>query len=307
MKILITGSSGQLGKSLALTRPLEIGNAEVKVIKTTREEFNISDKLSCEENIMKYKPDWIINCGAYTAVDKAEREKNIANEINGNAPYLLAKTLKEIGSNLIHISTDFVFDGCNNKAYKKDHPVNPINAYGESKAIGEKLLLEDSDLENFFIIRTSWVLSNTGKNFLLTMLKLMSEREQINVVNDQIGCITSVANLSKICWELIKLQSKEVSIPNLLHFSDSGICTWFDVAQNIHELALKKELLTHKKKIIPVDSRFFNLPAKRPTFSLLNSQETYRIFNFTPTHWTKSIDILLDSLNCDLIKKLKGK
>ena len=127
------------------------------------------------------------------------------------------------------------------------------------------------------------------------MLKLISERNIINVVNDQIGCITLASNLSKACWELIKLQVKDVTLPKILHFSDSGICSWFDVAKTIKEFALEKKLLFNDPKIIPVDSDFFDLPAKRPNFSLLNSQETYELINFTPAHWRKSIDILLNS------------
>ena len=299
MKILITGAEGQLGKSLALSYPSKIKDDELTIIRANREVLDLSKESSCKNIIEKIKPDWVLNCGAYTAVDQAEREKNLAFKVNGNGPYYLAKFLKENGGKLIHISSDFVFDGKNNKPYEIDHPLNPINVYGKSKAYGEKLLMSDQNLDNFVIIRTSWVLSNTGNNFFLTMLKLISDRRLINVVNDQIGCITLVSNLSKVCWELIKLHSNNVEIPKIIHFSDSGICSWFDVARAIKEFALEKKILVNEPKIIPVSSDFFDLPAKRPNFSLLNSQKTYELINFTPAHWRKSIEILIKSLKSE--------
>ena len=302
MKILITGSEGQLGKSLALTNPLKIKDDELVIFKVNKEELDLSNEFSCKYIIEKIQPDWVINCGAYTAVDKAEREKSLAFQINGNGPYYLAKYLKNHGGKLIHISSDFVFDGKSNKPIEIDHPLNPINVYGESKAYGEKLLVREQELNNFVIIRTSWVLSNTGKNFFLKMLKLISEKSIINVVNDQIGCITLVSNLSKVCWELIKLDSNNVELPKIIHFSDSGICSWFDVAKTIKEFALEKNLIVNNPKIIPVASDFFDLPARRPTFSLLNSQKTYDLINFTPSHWRKSISILINSWNSKFLK-----
>ena len=306
MKVLITGAEGQLGETLIKTKPPEIINKEIILISLSKKDLDLSNELSCKELIKKHNPDWVVNCGAYTSVDKAESQKEIANAVNARGPYYLAKYLKEINGKLIQISTDFVFNGESNKAYEIDHPIDPINAYGESKAQAERYLTKkEYEFENIFIIRTSWVVGNTGKNFFLTMLKLISEKEIIKVVNDQIGCITSLDNLSKVCWKLIKLKEDSVKIPNILHFSDSGICTWYDVARSIFELAAEKELILNEPKINPVDSDYFNLPAKRPSFSLLNSQETYNLFQFTPTHWRKSLDILLDSLDDKFLNKLK--
>ncbi len=302
MKILITGAEGQLGKSLALSYPSKIKDDELIIFKANKKVLDLRNKSSCKNIIEKIKPDWVLNCGAYTAVDKAESEKNLAFKVNGNGPYYLAKYLKDNGGKLIHISSDFVFDGKYNKPYEIDHPLNPINVYGESKAYGEKLLMSDQKLDNFLIIRTSWVLSNTGKNFFLTMLKLISDSSIINVVYDQIGCITSVSNLSKVCWELIKLHSNNVELPKIIHFSDSGICSWFDVAKAINEFALEKKILVNEPKIVPVTSDFFNLPAIRPTFSLLNSQKTYELIKFTPAHWRNSIESLINSLKSEVSK-----
>lgn len=302
MKILITGVSGQLGQHLILKKPSKINSEEINIIGTSKKELDLSKESECRELIFKINPDWVINCGAYTSVDKAESEKEIANLINGKGPYFLAKSLSEIGGKLLHISTDFVFDGKNNEAYEIDHPLNPINVYGESKALAEKLLISENNFGNIYVLRTSWVLSNLGKNFFLTILNLLSKKDLIHVVNDQIGCITSAGNLAELCWKIIKTEKEGVVIPKILHFSDSGICNWFDVASAIYEFSEKRNIITKKTEIIPVKSDFFNLPAKRPKFSLLNSQHTYNLFNFYPTHWRNSLESLLDSLDEEFLK-----
>ncbi len=307
MKILITGAEGQLGKNLIYKKPFYINDKKLKIILASKKDLDLSNEFSCKDFILKNKPDWIINCGAYTNVDNAENKKELANLINGKGPYFLAKYLSYYGGKLLHISSDFVFDGNSNEAYEISHPINPINAYGKSKALAEELLLNDNNFKNIHIIRTSWLISNIGNNFLIKILKLISEKDVLNVVNDQIGCVTSATNLAEICWKLIKLENNGIKIPNILHFSDSGICTWFDLASTIYEFINEKGILKKNIEIIPVKSNFFNLPAKRPKFSLLNSQETYKILNFTPTHWRKSINLLLDSLDKNILTKLKDQ
>ena len=243
MRILITGAQGQLGRTLKKTNPKKIMNKQISLFLKSKNELDLSDEYSCREVIKKYKPEWIINCGAYTSVDKAESEKKIAFNINGRGPYFLAKYLKEIGGKLIQISTDFVFDGESNRAYKIDHPLKPINVYGESKAMAETLLKsKELDFDNIFILRTSWVVGNIGNNFYRTILKLISNKKEIRVINDQIGCITSLDYLAKVCWEIIAIKEKLSNVPNVLHFSDSGICSWYDVARSILELASEKKI-----------------------------------------------------------------
>ena len=308
MRILITGAQGQLGRTLKKTNPQIIVNKQISLIFKSKNELDLSDEYSCRDVIKTYKPAWIINCGAYTSVDKAESEKKIAFNVNGRGPYFLAKYLKEIGGKLIQISTDFVFDGESNKAYKTNHPLKPLNVYGESKAMAENLLTcKESEFDNIFILRTSWVVGNIGNNFYLTILKLISKKKEIRVINDQIGCITSLDNLAKVCWELIAMKENSLNLPNILHFSDSGICTWYDVARAIFELASEKNLIRNYPNIIPVSSEYFNLPAKRPNFSLLDSQETYKLLGFNPTHWRKSLDILLDSKITNISENSKIK
>jgi len=305
MKILITGSNGQLGKALNKNKPEFCENNNFQLINTLKSDLDLGNELSCIESIKKFNPDWVINCGAYTSVDKAEFESEKAYKINSYGPYSLAKILKETGGKLIHISTDFVFDGKSNFAYKVDDKINPINTYGKTKALGETLLTKkENKFEDIFIIRSSWIISNYGENFFSKIIKLLLSKENLKIVNDQIGCITNANNLSKICWRLILKHKNNSKIPKVMHFSDSGICSWYDVANAIADEALKKRIIFKKPKIIPVKSDYFNMPAKRPNFSLLNCEKTYELFNFWAPHWRETINSLLDSLNDDLIKNL---
>ena len=303
MKVLITGANGQLGYALIKNIPKEIKNKKIEILRASRKVLDLSSEKGCNQYLERYKPDWIINCGAYTAVDKAESEPDIAFSVNSKGPEILAKKCNQIGCKMIHISTDFVFDGKSTKAYTTSDEVNPINIYGQSKALGEKLILNQiSEPTNFFIIRTSWVLSNYGKNFLLKIIELISKNELLHVVNDQIGCITDVNNLANICWMLLFKVESGIKLPSIMHFCDRGFASWYEVAQKINEYIYKREFFKHKSIIIPVNSNFFNLPAERPKFSLLNCEQTYKIFDFVPPNWDKSILNLLDSLDMDYLK-----
>ena len=305
MKVLITGSQGQLGKALNKNKPELIKYQELEIFNTIKTDLDLRDESSCIRAIEKYNPDWVINCGAFTNVDKAEIKFQDAYKINSYGPYFLAKILQKTGGKLIHISTDFVFDGKSNKAYKVDDPINPINIYGKTKALGETLLTKkENNFKNILIIRSSWIIDNKGDNFFLKILKLISKKESLNLVNDQIGCITNANNLSKICWQLISNQTPISQVPTISHFCDSGICTWYDVANAISELSFEKRIISKKPKIIPVDSKYFNSPAKRPHFSLLNCERTYEVFKYKPPHWRETINTLLDSLSKDFIKSL---
>ncbi len=305
MKVLITGANGQLGRALNKNKFELDKHQDLKIFNTTKSDLDLGNELSCRKAIEKYNPDWVINCGAFTAVDKAEIESKKAYKVNGYGPYFLAKKLQQTGGKLIHISTDFVFDGKSNKAYKVNDPINPINTYGKSKAMGEQFLTKkENNFKNIFIIRSSWIIDNIGENFFLKVLKLLSKEENLKVVNDQIGCITNANNLSKLCWKLISIHQKISEMPSIIHFCDSGICTWYDVAYTIRNLAFEKKIISKKPPIIPVDSNHFNFPAKRPNFSLLNCEHTYNFFNYHPPYWRETINTLLDSLSKDFIKSL---
>ena len=212
MKVLLTGSTGQLGQEIIISKP-----SNVELIAPKKEELDLVNSELCENFILEKKPDWVINCGAYTKVDNAEKEIKLSKQINSYGPEALIKGINKIKGNFLHISTDFVFDGEQNFPYLEDRNTSPINNYGYTKALGEKLILNSADnIDNCVILRTSWVISSKGKNFVLTMLKLHSEKNFINVVSDQIGAPTSAKELAKVCWRIIDIK-KNKKLPFILH------------------------------------------------------------------------------------------
>ena len=293
MKVLITGSQGQLGKELLKNIPNDI-----EVIPTDRETFNLLDLDNCREFIFNNKPDWIINAAAYTAVDLAEDEKEKAMLINSEAPTEIAKALKKTGGKLLHISTDFVFDGKSNIPYKVDVEPNPINIYGKSKLLGEngiKNVLQEN--KQYIILRTSWVMGSEGNNFAKTMVKLLKIKDKISVVYDQIGCMTSSKYLSIICWLIIKKDiTKNINNQKIFHWTDAGVSSWFDIATAIGELSFKLNLLKKPAKVVPILSENFPTKAKRPNFSLLDCSTTKDVLNIENNYWRFSLLEILQEL-----------
>jgi len=279
MKILLLGANGQLGKTLILKKP-----ENINLISLSKNQFNFLKIDDCLKIVNEIKPDIIINAVAYTNVDKAESENLIAEEINAYAPYKIASNFQNLVSKFIHISTDFVFDGTKSKPYKTSEKVNPICAYGQSKALGEKLLLE---LNNTTIIRTSWLYSPFGKNFCLTIINLLEkfyqEKKTLRVVYDQISCPTSTYSLSDLCWELSRSQKK--SNNKILHWSDAGVASWYDFAIAIGHLAFQENLITGIPDIIPIKSEEFPTVAKRPHFSLLDCEQACKFLKIRRNYW----------------------
>ncbi len=294
MKVLITGISGQLGKALLLNKP-----ENIKIISPAHSELDLLNKNDCLKYIEKYKPDWLINCAAYTAVDKAEEEPSLAKAINAEATECFAKAIKLKGGKMLQISTDFVFDGTQRNSYKPDQKTNPKNIYGHTKALGEKAV------EKFLftdhqgvILRTSWLMGPTGKNFLLTMLRLFSEGKEVYVVNDQFGSFTSTFTLSQFCWKVIDIYTgstkDKINLPNILHWSDFGVVSWYEIALEIAELAYKLNIIKSKAKVLPISSKEYKTLAKRPKFSSLNCEKSCKILKINQTYWK---DSLFDILN----------
>ncbi len=293
MKVLLTGGSGQVGQEIIKSKP-----EEIEIINPCRKKLDLSDYNACKKIVEDHKPDWIINCGAYTQVDAAEKNILLSQKINGYAPASFVEAINKINTNLLHISTDFVFDGNQNFPYKENQIRNPLSQYGASKALGEELIEKKiSDLEKATILRTSWVISPVGKNFILTMLKLHSEKEIIKVVSDQIGCPTCAGELSKVCWRIIELKKKK-KLPFILHWSDAGVASWFDIAVAVGELA--KELGINKKEaiVLPINTSEYPTPAKRPKYSILNTKKTSKLLEVEPIHWRKNLkNILIEFRN----------
>ena len=304
MKVLLTGSKGQLGRSIANLKP-----SSVDLIETSRENFDLLDLDHCEKEILKHKPDWIINCAAYTNVEQAELSKENALKVNMEAPKHFAKVISSYGGKLIHLSTDFVFNGNQNFPYKTNEKRQPINFYGFSKSEGER------EIENILvgskkalILRTSWLISSEGRNFVFSMLALMQQKKQIEVIYDQLGCPTGALGLAKLIWKIIvedlinKIDSN-TKVP-ILHWSDLGVASWYDLSCAICEISNEIGLLKNDCEIIPIKSENFNSIVNRPKYSLLDCETSYRLVNFRPLHWRKNLEIIIKDIYSKKINPL---
>lgn len=292
MKVLLTGSTGQLGQEIINSKPQFIN-----LIAPKRNELDLKDSESCEKYIIDKKPDWVINCAAYTAVDNAEREIKLSKQINSYAPKAFTKGINRIKGNLLHISTNFVFDGEQNFPYLEDQITSPLNNYGYTKALGEKLIFDSSEYrDNFIILRTSWVISSRGKNFVLKMLKLLKGKDSVNVIYDQIGVPTSAKELAKVCWRIIDIK-RHSNPPSILHWSDAGVTSWYDLTLAIGDLAMELGILDNVAKVYPIKTKEYPTPAKRPKYSLLDFENTSKILNLEPNHWRKNLKEILTNYN----------
>ncbi len=287
MNILVTGAYGQLGSEL---KALVHSNSSMNFIFTDVDTLDICDEANVESFVVKNNIDWVINCAAYTAVDKAEEEKELANKINADAPGILAWVCKKHEAILIHVSTDYVFDGGNHVPYSETDPVAPIGVYGMSKLLGEQNCLEANDQS--IIIRTSWLYSSFGNNFVKTMIRLGNERDSLNVIFDQIGSPTYAADLAKSILVIIdKVNiSKENFVPGIYHFSNEGVCSWYDFAKAIHEM---KGI---DCKVNAVESSEFVTVAKRPFYSVLNKAKIKNTFGLEIPYWRDSLKVCLDKI-----------
>ncbi len=269
--ILITGSTGQLGNSL---KQIECMFPGYEFIYTSRENFPLDNAQKMQDVFASVQPDYCINCAAYTAVDKAESEKELAFKINAEAVGEIAKLCLTYHTRLIHISTDYVFDGNSVSSYSEEDLTNPLNVYGASKAEGEKLaLIHNPDT---IIIRTSWVFSEYGKNFVKTMISLMHTREEINVVNDQHGSPTYALDLATAIMKLIQ---NNRWIPGIYHYCNTGQTTWFEFANAI------KEMISSNCRILPIPTSAYPTPARRPKNSLLNKTKICNTYGLQIRDW----------------------
>ena len=299
MKILVTGKNGQLGRSIqklvntdtkidnnqSFNEFIFIGRGELDLTSesSTNHYFNSNDKF-----------DIIINCAAYTAVDKAEEEQDLANQINHLAVKQLAQIAKNQQAKLIHISTDYVFDGESNKSYTEADETNPINVYGKTKLAGEKAL-QAIMLTNAIIIRTSWVYSEYGNNFVKTMLNLGKERDELNVVSDQIGSPTYATDLAETILKIIdnkNYQNKE-QLTEIYHYSNEGEISWYDFTKEIFKLA-KIDC-----KVSPITTEQYPTPAKRPKSTLMDKEKIVEKFSIKTSYWKETL--------CSCINNIENK
>ncbi|MGL1902326.1 MAG: dTDP-4-dehydrorhamnose reductase [Fibrobacterales bacterium] len=277
-RILVTGSNGQLGSEIQALA----SNYDVKLILTDVSQLDITDPNTIELFLHNQsKIDICINCAAYTAVDKAEENRELADKINHIGPKNLAKAAKIHGFKLIQVSTDFVFDGTQAHPYKESDVVNPISVYGKTKYDGEQaVLLENSDS---IIIRTSWLYSAFGNNFVKTMMKLGTEREKIGIVYDQVGSPTYARDLAECILGLIDNIKKIENISGTFHYSNEGVASWYDFTCAIHEYA---EI---ECTVSPIEAKNYPLPAPRPHFSVMDKSKLKTEFGVSIPHWRESL------------------
>lgn len=278
MKALITGINGQLGKALLATRP-----EHWTCVALDRHALDLSDADAIARMVDAEQPDLVLNAAAYTAVDRAESEPELAHAINATAPGAFAKALAGSGKRLVHVSTDFVFDGASGRGYLPGDAKNPQSVYGASKAAGE-----DAAGEQAIIVRTSWVYAAGGANFVRTMLRLMRERDELRVVADQIGSPTWANGLAQTLWGLA-----EKDQPGIWHHRDAGVASWYDFAVAIAEEAHALGLIARIPAITPIATADYPTPAKRPSFSVLDVSATRALLGDAQVHWRTNLKSML--------------
>ncbi|GGI86865.1 NAD(P)-dependent oxidoreductase [Polymorphobacter multimanifer] len=278
MRVLISGAAGQLGRALQASAP-----AGVTIIAPPEAEFDITSEHAVATTIAAHTPDIVINAAAYTAVDKAEAELERADRINAGAVAILARHARA----LVHVSTDFVFDGTAHRPIAPDTAPNPLGAYGITKLHGEQAALAHPQS---LVVRTAWVYAAQGANFVHTMLRLMRERDEVRVVADQLGTPTHAASLARALWALIAAQAR-----GLHHFTDAGTAGWYDFAVAIQEEALALGLLTRTVPVIPIRTEDYPTPAQRPAYGVLDKTATWAITGI-PQHWRAELRACLKDM-----------
>lgn len=288
-RIMIAGMGGQLGFELGRVLDGPSTSSGAVVVAPTKGELDITDAAAVKAYVARAKPDVIVNCAAYTAVDKAESDREKAFAVNRDGPENLAVATAEAGARLIHISTDFVFDGNSCRALKPDDLPNPLSVYGSSKLAGEQRVL--AALPDSLVIRTAWLYSSFGNNFVKTMLRLMNERDSLGVVVDQIGTPTWAGSLAEVVVKAVASEAR-----GLLHWSDAGVASWYDFAVAIYEEGRRLGLVRKETAIRPITTAEYPLPAVRPAFSVLDKSLTYSTLAVAPVHWRTNLIRCLEEI-----------
>lgn len=282
MKVLITGANGQLGNEM---RVVAKQYTEVDFVFTDVEELNICNADEVDSFVKNLRPDYIVNCAAYTAVDKAETDIDLCRAINCDAVKNLGIAAQKYQAKIIHVSTDYVFDGTSNIPYTETMPTNPQTIYGKTKLEGEKALLSVCNAS--FIIRTSWLYSSFGNNFVKTMIRLGNERDSLNVVFDQVGTPTYAADLANAIWKIITSKKTDYGV---YHFSNEGVCSWYDFTTAIFRLT------NTNCQVFPIESSEYPTKTPRPFYSVLNKRKIKSTFAVSIPHWEVSLQKCLQIL-----------
>lgn len=283
INVLVTGGNGQLASSI---KAVSSQKKSQRYVFVDIDELDITDPLAVAVYFSTQEFDYCINCAAYTAVDKAEADSLIANLINTKGAENLAVACREHNTTLIQISTDFVFDGNKSRPYTEEDTTTPLNIYGHTKLAGEIAVREM--LDAYFIIRTSWLYSEYGNNFLKTMLKLGQERDELKVISDQIGTPTYAGDLAEL---IVKIITEDLSAYGVYHYSNEGVASWYDFARYIFELSgLECE-------VIPIPAESYPTAAIRPSYSVLDKSKVKETFNIAVPYWRDSLKLATDRLH----------
>ena len=285
MKVLVLGGGGQVARAVIAAVPVHH-----QVVVRSRAELDIGDAGAVARAIAESGAQWMVNGAAYTAVDLAEDQPAQATAVNDTAVGVLAAAASKAHCRLLHLSTDFVFDGQSNRAYLPSDATNPLSVYGASKLGGERHVL--SGAGSGIVLRTAWVYAAEGRNFVLTMLRLMREKEQLSVVCDQIGAPTWAAGIAAAIWGLIETDAAG----GIYHWTDLGVASWYDFAVAIQDEALTRGLLSRAVPITPIASAAYPTRARRPAFSVLDSTATRALIKVPSRHWRHNLRILLDDI-----------
>jgi dTDP-4-dehydrorhamnose reductase len=285
VKALITGAGGQVGRSLLTAAP-----PSMDLLTTSHKELDIADADAVHAYVREHSPDVIINAAAYTAVDRAESEPELAQRVNSDGPRHLAAAAQQSGARFVHISTDFVFDGSASSPYRPDAAPNPLSVYGRTKLRGEAAIREVLP-ERFVIVRTAWVYAAQGTNFVRTMLRVMNASGSVRVVADQVGSPTAACALAETLWKIVQ----NPDIRGIHHWTDAGVASWYDFAVAIAEEGARLGLVPDGVTVTPIATSDYPTPARRPPYSVLD-KKSLMANGFTPLHWRKRLRTVLGEM-----------
>ncbi|MCB1676293.1 MAG: dTDP-4-dehydrorhamnose reductase [Halioglobus sp.] len=277
-KVVITGAAGQLGSEL-----LRSADSACSCVPLERAQLDIGDAAALSDRLRRHAPRLVINAAAYTAVDAAETDPEAARRVNELGSANLARACRQQGIRLIHVSTDFVFDGLASTPYAPTAPTAPLGEYGRSKLAGEIAVRET--LPDALIVRTGWVYSMFGNNFVKTMLRLMGQRDELAVVADQVGTPTWAAGLARALWAA----AARPQLSGIYHWSDAGVCSWYDFAVAIFEEGCAAGLLQQPVRIRPIGADAYPTAARRPAYSVLDKASAWRDLELEPVHWRQQL------------------
>ncbi len=287
MRVLITGAGGQVAAAACALAP-----AEAQVTARSRAELDISDRAAVDATVGALAPDVIINAAAFTAVDRSESESALATAVNtAGAENLARAAARQPACRLLHISTDYVFDGCLRRPYRTTDPTSPLGVYGRSKREGERAVLRALP-ERTVVLRTAWVYAPRGNNFLLTMLRLMREKGAVRVVSDQVGSPTAAASIARVLWRLVAVPATR----GIFHWTDEGVTSWYEFARAIASEGSAMGLVGERVSVEPITTEEYPTAARRPQYSVLDCSETNALLGVAPVPWRETLRATLQSL-----------